>query len=968
MRKITKGIKRGLRPCEGFFNKFQLSSVVATFIPLFFFLMLFPAHAGTGGEKCITISSRGEISENFGNNASSPASSPDLHISDHIVAASSDSDAGQKQDEVLEWFLASFGSGSERAEMETPFSEPERPIRCLTPLLTHYDEIREYLDPDTRARFKKWSQLPEITNEQIYISESGKFRLIYETEGPDSVWTKESGIGEPGVPDYIIKAAHYADSSYAHQVERLGYAAPTSHSLCGRVVGARIDIRFGDLRDGSGRRVYGYYNPATPSALFINSTFSDPGFQQNDDEDPILGALKVTIAHELKHAIQYATNCFSGDAGSVHWVEMDATMMENVVFPNVNDYYNYIGGSDGIFRNPQTRTPRAYSHVTFMLHYDEEYGDDFWVDVWDLIGEQYASGTNIRMIDAMEEILHQRDASLPRSLLRNYLWHFASGDRALDNYGFRERERYPTASVFKNFRDLPEEPLNAISMPYHSARFFEFQGSEITAANEVAFFLLNRNHPMGVGLLAQKKDGLITEYLIYEESDLHQKHLFPFAWDDIEWLGAVIMNTEALSTTNNVQLFPGNGHESERFLYGDIAQEGELTTADASAILQQTLWPVALSPFRKFVGDVSGDGSLTPYDAAWIYRVLHATKETAKEKKSRSRAPSSAPLSGDTGGEDLPVIQGSHYKESSQPPAFPVDVNNNGLGPEWELFRPVPPEAKSIFNAPGKKMGLSFISSPDKAPPAAERDTLTASLHILNEHLLPEKEMNLALTVPGSSDASWYSLFLELKIDFPPESGSTLPGVPIVMELSDVVSGNTEEALQGWHADFNDERLKLAFASSMPLASQTGSDHLLTLNILPENEGFVHFRISRLEIDEYDYAINHPLMDTLYVMEPVSAEPGEELPYSFVLKQNYPNPFNPETTIPFELPEPGHTTLNIFEVTGRKVATLVDDHLESGRHTISFDSRSVSGIASGIYIMQLSSGGRTLTRSISLIK
>ncbi len=100
--------------------------------------------------------------------------------------------------------------------------------------------------------------------------------------------------------------------------------------------------------------------------------------------------------------------------------------------------------------------------------------------------------------------------------------------------------------------------------------------------------------------------------------------------------------------------------------------------------------------------------------------------------------------------------------------------------------------------------------------------------------------------------------------------------------------------------------------------------------------------------------------------DPVSVEPGRgELPANIALNQNYPNPFNPTTNIRFELAEAGHTTLTVYDLTGRQVAVLLNEQRNAGAHTLTFDA---SSLASGVYIYRLQSAGQTLTRSMTLIK
>ena len=94
------------------------------------------------------------------------------------------------------------------------------------------------------------------------------------------------------------------------------------------------------------------------------------------------------------------------------------------------------------------------------------------------------------------------------------------------------------------------------------------------------------------------------------------------------------------------------------------------------------------------------------------------------------------------------------------------------------------------------------------------------------------------------------------------------------------------------------------------------------------------------------------------------------LPDGFVLKQNYPNPFNPQTSIKFELVRAGYTNLELFNIAGQKVATLVDGHLGVGVHEASWDGHDLGGTpaASGVYFYRLESGDLHATRKMVLLR
>lgn len=89
-------------------------------------------------------------------------------------------------------------------------------------------------------------------------------------------------------------------------------------------------------------------------------------------------------------------------------------------------------------------------------------------------------------------------------------------------------------------------------------------------------------------------------------------------------------------------------------------------------------------------------------------------------------------------------------------------------------------------------------------------------------------------------------------------------------------------------------------------------------------------------------------------------------PTNFELKQNFPNPFNPTTTIQFSLASAQNVTLEVFNMLGQKVATLIQNRpLSAGVHSQSFDATSLS---SGMYIYRISTPEFSQTRSMTLIK
>lgn len=95
------------------------------------------------------------------------------------------------------------------------------------------------------------------------------------------------------------------------------------------------------------------------------------------------------------------------------------------------------------------------------------------------------------------------------------------------------------------------------------------------------------------------------------------------------------------------------------------------------------------------------------------------------------------------------------------------------------------------------------------------------------------------------------------------------------------------------------------------------------------------------------------------------ATEDEILPVDFVLATNYPNPFNPTTTIPYTIPEAASVRLDVFDVTGRLVTTLVDTWQAPGTYRINLNATSW---ASGVYLYRLQAGRYSQTKRLTLLK
>jgi Ni,Fe-hydrogenase III small subunit len=98
---------------------------------------------------------------------------------------------------------------------------------------------------------------------------------------------------------------------------------------------------------------------------------------------------------------------------------------------------------------------------------------------------------------------------------------------------------------------------------------------------------------------------------------------------------------------------------------------------------------------------------------------------------------------------------------------------------------------------------------------------------------------------------------------------------------------------------------------------------------------------------------------------PLGVTPPNEIPGAYRLEQNYPNPFNPVTSISFSIPKSGIVKIAVYDVVGREVTVILNEHRTAGSYTVPFDAEN---FASGVYLYKMTSGGFTETKKMTLIK
>lgn len=465
-----------------------------------------------------------------------------VHHPTHLAIDHAFSRGEISRDEAI---LQHFYAGYRPAELNQPFRSTDAPpIKCMLPVQQQYLEMKSELTASTISEIEQMTA--SSTTEFEYITPSGIFVLQYDTTGFDGVPPESTlpGAIAEGIPDYIYHAAFAADSSYRYMVKDSGFT----------------DFRRANPYEISFRNFVIFGTTTTSgstSTIQIHSNFE--GFPSNTH--PLgdqIGALYVTIAHEIKHAIQYAANRLRGNSGTFNWREMDATLMEEVVFDDVNDYYNYIKTSlesttptlSSIFGSPTNATPGAYWHVTWMIYFWEQFGIDFWVDVWDIISDEPL----IDFTEAMNQVLLTRNTTIEREHIKNHLWHMGSGDEfSLSDSGFRERLQYPNPN-FQHQLFSATDSLSGVRVSPFAANYINMT-TPLLAEGQPRITVESTNTGVGISAIGYFTDGSTQEIIFVNPDETFQELQTTWEWADLRMISIGVLNThQSLSSDYKLKL------------------------------------------------------------------------------------------------------------------------------------------------------------------------------------------------------------------------------------------------------------------------------------------------------------------------------------------------------------------------------------------------------------------------------
>ncbi len=337
-------------------------------------------------------------------------------------------------------------------------------LKCGLPLMCYIREnpalVRQVTGRDPAVFLAR----PET---QKSILRSG-FRIHYDTTGVHTPAMLDAFYQPiPGTADeYADSVADVANQVLTYECTVLGYVPPPPDQGAGG--GDEYDIyiqNFGGI----------YYGNTTPELEIAPRRFTTYMSIDNQfsfvtpDSNKGLRAMRVTVAHEFFHAIQFGSYGFWG-ADQIYFHEMSSVWMEDVVFPGIDDYFQYLYSNDSQFRHPEVRFTSngfiMYSRGVWCHFLADRYSRDLVRLSWENVG-------SVPPLDAMDEALGAPPyATTFRNAFAEWmLWNYYTGPRNIPGRYYPEGSYYP--AIFQSVYGFSPpsraiaDSLEALAAHYH---------------------------------------------------------------------------------------------------------------------------------------------------------------------------------------------------------------------------------------------------------------------------------------------------------------------------------------------------------------------------------------------------------------------------------------------------------------------------------------------------------------------
>ena len=293
------------------------------------------------------------------------------------------------------------------------------------------------------------------------------------------------------MPNYVEATALIADSVYDHIVNQLGYPIPPSDGFYPEGADSSYDIYLVNLPSNFYGLAYpdsvwsdsvGYYQ-ATSFIKLDNDYAQLDGYQGRP-----LDAIRVTMAHEYFHAVQFGIDPLEAEdfdqaVQKRYWMEISSVWMEEEVYDNINDYYGYL---PFFFNDPTVSLQRfaggdlhPYASGIFGVFLSERFNRDVMRETWFKCGE-YGVGPHVFI--ALDEVLDSATSGqydLPRAFAEFAQWNYFTNFRAPwapNGATYEEAIEYPAIPASAMFKNSSFDTIGAAEPEHMAAAYIRFQG------------------------------------------------------------------------------------------------------------------------------------------------------------------------------------------------------------------------------------------------------------------------------------------------------------------------------------------------------------------------------------------------------------------------------------------------------------------------------------------------------------
>ncbi|MBU8870049.1 MAG: T9SS type A sorting domain-containing protein [Gemmatimonadales bacterium] len=416
------------------------------------------------------------------------------------------------------------------------------PLKCGTPLLREFQEMGKGLSAESIAEVSLYLEAPSF--QSVVFSPKGRFQLFFSQVGENAVPGEDVDPAN-GIPDYVERIGGYLDQAWESEILENGFTAPVSP-------GGPYPVSFQDMA------AYGYTvvmdEISGATRIVLHNDFE--GFPANDDsEGDRWGAAKVTAAHELKHASQYAASRWS-EGG---WIELDAVWAEELVFDEVNDYYNFLLGESPL-RRPDLSLDSgitcsgSYEDAVFQIWLEQTWGVEAIRDFWSRRRLQPSES----VITTWDQVLADRGVSFAEGWALFTAWNYGTDQRAVPGVGYDEAADYPNGLATPC--EVGPPVTHSGRVDHLAAKTFRLDGfTEISECEEgdrleIVLHGSNATSPLTLAIHITKRDGTGLQETALLDDYGHLRHLVRVPWAEIETAGVIVGNAARAGSASDFDL------------------------------------------------------------------------------------------------------------------------------------------------------------------------------------------------------------------------------------------------------------------------------------------------------------------------------------------------------------------------------------------------------------------------------